>query len=696
MFVCDVGCRTPLPRSRWIKIRHDILQCPCSSSSPTPPPTDSCGEQVDKNALLGEYHRSAGDALQDRFSSKTGDTDTPAFSPRHSTSETSRIVQSLAAARTAIANAVVTVLPDARAAFVPWLTFSAVEQQEGDSLSHLTFDGVGGTSLLAVEVAWLASRSVAHWGVGSTVPAPASLLTAEDFLRGTLEGAALTLTAALKAKRYAADMVASLEPAKVERTAEKPILVTQPLESRRPPASSMPLLPAVQAATSPASVQAPLAGRKRRLQAGKGFLEEKPQGFLAIGRAGVGSRRTQACVGKAAGSGDEKGGVVVSRVELRVRWSSCLTKCIDASPLVVVPVAASRTVDRAKKGRSVEADGQTDTAGTGSTSCKKSVNSDISLACAPSDLLPGTTARGEVVRPTTSDSVPREASGHGGQGTVYIGSHSGEFQALNLVTGEREWSFTAGGRIESGAACSFDGSTVFFGCHDRHLYALDRRTGALSWSFETGDAIKCTPVCINLLASSNGSEEADKEKGLSSTQCTVLVGSHDGFLRSLSQAHGGLLWSLDCGGALFASPAYDADACVIYAATTKGHVFAVEGAAWASVGVGAEPAAPGVGVKQGTINSGEAAQEMVVWKRQLPAPCFSTPVVCNATGNLVLGCVDGGLYCLSSIGEQLWVCRRGEKPVFSSPCVLPCLWDMGDGGEDKEVRWRVIWGSHDG
>lgn len=660
-----------------------------------PPPTDTCGEQVDKKALLGKYQRSAGDAMQNHDIPTTGDTDTPALSPRQCTSGVSPLVQGLATVRSAIAHAVVAVLPDSRAAFAPWLAVSAVGEQESHNLSHLTFDGVGGTSLLAVEAAWLASRSVARDAVGSTFPASASLLTAEDFLRGTLEGAALTLTAKLQAKRYAGGMPASPAPAKGEGTTEKATLDAHTLESRGPQASTMTLLPAVQATASPNPVHAPFAGRKRRLQAGMGFQEEKPHGFLAIGRAGVGSRDSQTCQGKTADSAGRKSGVVVSRVELRVRWSSCLTKCIDASPLVVVPTTASRRLDGAKKGRSVDSAGLTYGAGTESTSCKSSVDNENSLICAPSNFLQDTVAGEEAVRKTTSNSVLREASGHGGQGTVYIGSHSGEFQALNLVTGEREWSFTASGRIESGAACSLDGSTVFVGCHDCRLYALDRLTGALSWSFETGDAIKCTPLCVSLVASSNGDEEAAMKKGLPSTQRTVLVGSHDGFLRSLFQAHGGLLWSLDCGGALFASPAYDADACVIYAATTKGHVFAVEGAARAPVGVGAGPSVAGAGVKQRA--SGEVARApVVVWKRQLPAPCFSTPAVCNATGNLVLGCVDGGLYCLSPTGEQLWICRRGEKPVFSSPCIVPCLWRGGDGGDYEEVRRRVIWGSHDG
>ncbi|CAM9120330.1 unnamed protein product [Laminaria digitata] len=649
-------------------------------------PLTSTGK-IDKKYLLSEYRRSAGDVPEDHFPPTKGDTDTALSTLHHFASGTSRMVQGLATARAAIANAVVTVLPDARASFVPWLTVSAADQQEGHDLSRLTFDGVGGTSLLAVEAAWLASRNVAREGVGSTVPASASLLTAEDFLRGTLEGAASALIATLQAQRYAADIVASPGPAKDKGTSKKAILVTHPLRSRGPPAGSGPLLPAVQAVASHVSVQAPLAGRKRRRQAGNGFQEEKPRGFLAIGRAGVGN--TQACLGETADPAGEKGGVVVARVELQVRWSSCLTKCIDASPLVVVPTTASRTVDRTKRRRSIEIDGPTSRAAVESTFCKGSLAVEAD----------GPTSRAAVESTSCKDRVPREASGYGGQGTVYIGSHSGEFQALNLVTGEREWTFTAGGRVESGAACSFDGSTVFVGCHDRRLYALDRRTGALSWSFETGDAIKCTPLCVDLGAScvklvapSNGEEEPAVEQGLPLTQRTVLVGSHDGFLRCLSQAHGSLLWSLDCGGALFASPAYDADACVVYAATTKGHVFAVQGAALASVGVGAGSSATGADVKQRA--SGKVAREpVVVWKQQLPAPCFSTPAVCSATGNLVLGCVDGGLYCLSSVGEQLWVCRRGEKPVFSSPYILPCLWSRG---EDEEIGRRVIWGSHDG
>lgn len=667
--------------------------------NPMPPPTDARGKQVDKKTLLTEYHRNAGRVPEDRFPPATSDADSPAFSTHRSSTGPSRVVQSLASARATIAHAVVAVLPDARAALLPWTAgISVVDQEESRDLSHLTFDGMGGTSLLAVEAAWLASRGgVARDVAKSTLPASATLLTADNFLRGTLENAALTLTATLQAKRDAAEVEVGSSPerAKDEGTA-------------RLPASSMPLLRAVQAAASSASVQPPRVGRKRRLQAGKGYQEEnEPPGFLAIGRSGVGSRYAHACLGVTAGS---KGGVV-SRVELRIRWPSCLTKCIDASPLVVVPVAASRTaVGRAKRGRSVEANDVTYGARVESTSCESSLYSrDSSLACAPSNLLRGTTGGEAGVGKKSPDRVLRKATGRDGLGVqgkeecvgggaVYIGSHSGEFQALNLVTGEREWSFTASGRIESGAACSFDGSTVFVGCHDRCLYALDRRTGALAWSFKTGDAIKCTPVCANLEAFFDGDEDAAEDNGLPSTVRAVLVGSHDGFLRCLSQAHGFLLWSLNCGAALFASPVYDVNGCVIYAATTKGHVFAVEGAAWASRGVGAGSTAARADVKQRT--SGEVPTEPVVgesvvlWKRQLPAPCFSTPAVCDVTGNLVLGCVDGGLYCLSSTGEQLWVCRRSEKPVFSSPCILPRLWEHGGG--DKEVGRRVIWGSHDG
>lgn len=568
----------------------------------------------------------------------------------------------LASAREAVARGVVAVLPHARDSIAPWLANLGPGAQQGSGL-QLSFSGLGGTSLLAVEAAWRASRSVA-WRDTLSVSRPRlgpSVLTADDFLRGTLEEAAATLHGLLQtAKRVSMETATGL--ATTYAKPSEPVVDPVGAASRIPGAT----------AAIPSFAHFSSAGRKRRRrEVGEGdqVLQSRP--FLAIHRAGAGFRHSPACLGgvPTATVGRGAGG---AKAELNTRWSSCLSKCIDATPLVVIPKGARGMTDRP----GTEPPGKTGVM----------AEEPVSPECCCHGLADGAggSVLGEEEARLTRD--PQDAVAQEvGQGTVYIGSHSGEFQALNLGTGKRDWSFTAGGRIESGAACSCNGLLVFIGCHDRHLYALNRSTGDLSWSFQTGDAIKCTPLCMPMVPYSDLAEGTARNERLSYGM--VLVGSHDGILRSLCEADGDLRWSFDCGGAIFASPAQDADARVVYAATTKGRIVALD----TSLLVSTEA------MMNAACSATDAMQHpTLLWDRHLPAPCFSTPVVCDANGCVVIGCVDGGLYCLSSNGEQVWVCRRGNKPVFSSPCLLPLLREETSSSDSSGARMRVIWGCHDG
>lgn len=526
-------------------------------------------------------------------------------------------------ATNAVVEALVTVLPDARATFMDWLAQTVVTP---GFLQSVTFTNIGGTSLLAVEAAWLASRAVTP----GELHASAALLTAEDFSRGSLAEVVLILKERMQS---AANTPPTKPPAENTTMAHD----RTPPESTgsRPMRSSTPL-PAMTSALShdtTSSSGPTLVGRKRRLEVGEETIHPWP--FVALGRAGVGVSQDS--------TGDE--GVVAAIVEFRVLWRSCLNKCIDATPLVVVP---SR----------------------GSYSLGQGINS-------PSN---GHVDSGMPVRPIAraNEQERSEVSDKYGDGMVFIGSHSGEFQKLDLVTGEVKWSLFCGDRLESGAACSDDGSTVFVGCHDRKVYAIDAHAGTLKWSSETGDIIKCTPVCVR-------SWEA-QSIGDRHVTSTVLVGSHDGILRSLSQVDGKMQWDFDCGGALFASPAHDSDARIIYAASTKGRLIAVDSSTLVSEG-------PGVVGAEGANST--AHHPVLLWEHTLPAPCFSSPAVRDKI--LVLGCVDGGLYCFSISGETLWVSRQGTKPVFSSPCLFQYLSKGGPKPEaDKGTGPCIVWGCHDG
>lgn len=590
-------------------------------------------------------------------------------------------------ARKVIAQAVAGVLPNAQACVSAWLAHSESTTGEDGAFSNLTFGELGGTSLLAVEAAWRASNHAVRIGAGPTskpIPPPRRL-TADDFLRGTLEEAASILDDILRtAPLFSARTSPVLD--KVMGGSTKGFGITDDGPDDNVAAVAGPGSPSrISSAAATAFPRAlPASGKRRYGETDSRFEQSRSRSFFAASRAGAGFRHTPACLGNADTCSGQGTGVENARVKLDGRWSSCLSKCIDATPLVVLPKPTPSAMGRVRKERADESDGVPDGTSTQSTApeclCRSSswgdadgskarkVEEDKSPACG---------------NPVASCPTPRL------QGSVYVGSHSGEFQALNLVSGDREWSFKAKGRIESGAACSLDGRTVFVGCHDGRLYAIDRRTGTLSWCFETGDAIKCTPVCMH----SDLSDVSAAKEVLPADGGTVLVGSHDGVLRSLRETNGRLRWSFDCGGALFASAAHDTAARVVYAATTKGRVVALDTYALAS-GVGPADYAVDADSKPKLLGV-SPKQPDIVWDIYLPAPCFSTPAVCDASGNVVLGCVDGGLYCLSSAGEQIWACHRGEKPVFSSPCLLPSLSRTPGGAKDQDET-QIVWGNHDG
>lgn len=71
------------------------------------------------------------------------------------------------------------------------------------------------------------------------------------------------------------------------------------------------------------------------------------------------------------------------------------------------------------------------------------------------------------------------------EGTIYLGSDSNLFYAIDARTGALRWYFEAGGRVTSPAVG--DG-LVFFGSNDKFLHALDRQTGRERWKIATEGA----------------------------------------------------------------------------------------------------------------------------------------------------------------------------------------------------------------
>uniref|UniRef100_A0A3P8UTR0 Aminoadipate-semialdehyde dehydrogenase n=1 Tax=Cynoglossus semilaevis TaxID=244447 RepID=A0A3P8UTR0_CYNSE len=183
--------------------------------------------------------------------------------------------------------------------------------------------------------------------------------------------------------------------------------------------------------------------------------------------------------------------------------------------------------------------------------------------------------------------------------TVFIGSHSHRFQALDLDTGRLLWERVLGDRVESSAAVSHCGTLVVVGCYDGCVYFLSTNSGKTQWTFETGDAVKSCPA-------------VDPHTGL------VIVGSHDGHVYALNPK---CVWKHHCGGrAVFSSPHLQPDLRQLFVASLGGELLCLH------------------------PDSGD-----ILWSNNRNVPFFSSPNC--GSGLVVLGSVDGNICCYSSTGK---------------------------------------------
>ncbi|XP_013066099.2 beta-alanine-activating enzyme-like isoform X2 [Biomphalaria glabrata] len=227
---------------------------------------------------------------------------------------------------------------------------------------------------------------------------------------------------------------------------------------------------------------------------------------------------------------------------------------------------------------------------------------------------------------------------------VFIGSHSGLFSALDVDSGQEVWSKQLSDRLESSACIEPEAGLIVVGCYNGLIYVLDARSGHTEWTFETHDMVKCCPV-------------------IDTKTRHVLCGSHDGYIYCLHVQQKKCVWKQNCGGSIFSSPVIDNTQCLLFVATLAGQVSAL------------------------SLETGN-----VLWSVQLNKPVFSS--LCTTGHHVLVGCVNGCVYCLNTHGEMVWSYKT-DGPIFSTPVVcdsyiylgchdtyIYCLTDSG------QLQWR--------
>ena len=137
---------------------------------------------------------------------------------------------------------------------------------------------------------------------------------------------------------------------------------------------------------------------------------------------------------------------------------------------------------------------------------------------------------------------------------LYVGTHEGEFLAIDITKPEVTWRYSEPGKEQpyhSSAALTEE--RVIVGCQDKLLHCFDRKTGKQQWAFAANGQINSSPVLVG----------GDR----------LFVGSNDGHLYEIGIADGKQRWKQKLGRSIAASPAVGEGCLVIGAEGTEGAIY---------------------------------------------------------------------------------------------------------------------------
>ncbi|NXU82715.1 ACSF4 enzyme, partial [Xiphorhynchus elegans] len=344
--------------------------------------------------------------------------------------------------------------------------------------------------------------------------------------------------------------------------------------------------------------------------------------------------------------------VTMAELALSVRWKSNTRKCVDASPLVLVPskeVSASVYVgSHSHTMQAIDLDsGEIKWEKTlgdriESSACVSKCGIFIVVGCYDGLVYVLQSSDGEIQWTfVTEDTVKSSAVVDPSSGLVYIGSHDqhvyaldiykkaciwklhceggavfsspclssfphhlyvatlgGLLLAVNPVTGRKIWKSFLGKPLFSSPHCNED--YVYVGCVDGNLYCYTH-SGEKVWQFSTNGPVFSSP-CLSSL-----------------TKQEIFFGSHDHFIYCCNM-EGNLLWKFEATSSVYGTPfifqSDDLNNKILLAAVST------DGKVWI------------LNAKSGTAEGVD----------KLPGEVFSSPVVWGT--KLVVGCRNDYVYCL--------------------------------------------------
>lgn len=361
------------------------------------------------------------------------------------------------------------------------------------------------------------------------------------------------------------------------------------------------------------------------------------------------------CAGKVSEEGTAAMGA--EHMELHVRWRLDTGKCVDASPLVVIPSVdkSSATVYIGSHSHGVVAvDLHTGMVKweqilgdrIESSACISKCGNFIAVGCYNGLVYILKSNSGEKYWVfTTGDAVKSSAAIDPSTGLLYIGSHDQHAYALDIYKKKCIWKLKCGGTIFSSPCLSLIPHHVYFATLGGLLLAVHPTTGNRVWKYACGKPLFSSPRCClkhvyigcvdgNLLCFTHFGEKVwqfcTREPVFSSpcvltSEQEIFFGSHDGCVYCCDM-EGQLQWKFETTSRVYATPfAFYNHSCgrelLLAAASTDGKLWILD-------------------AKSGQLQS----------VHELPGEVFSSPVVWESM--LIIGCRNDYVYCLDLLGRN--------------------------------------------
>ncbi|XP_059240341.1 beta-alanine-activating enzyme isoform X2 [Mustela nigripes] len=343
------------------------------------------------------------------------------------------------------------------------------------------------------------------------------------------------------------------------------------------------------------------------------------------------------------------------KMELRVRWRSDTGKCVDASPLVVIPAVEKPSP----------------TVYVGSHSHRMTAL----------DLHSGKVKWEQILGDRIESSACVSRCGN----FIVVGCYNGLVYVLKSNSGETHWTFPTEDAVKSSAAVDPTTGLLYVGSHDQHAYALDIYEKKCVWKLHCGGTVSSSP-CLSLLPHhlyvatlgglllainpATGKRVWQYSCGkplFSSPRCGlqyVCIGCVDGSLLCFTHC-GEQVWQFSTGEPIFSSPCTSASEqeiffgshdCFIYCCNMKGHlqwkfettsrVYATPFAFHRQEGSSEMLLAAASTDGKLWILDSKSGQLQSVY--ELPGEVFSSPVVWESM--LIIGCRNNYVYCLDLLG----------------------------------------------